>query len=151
MPNFLLSCLYSLLGGIGYTLVCNLRGRLLIISSIGGPIGLSVFYLCGLFGNDILQSFFATVVISIYSEIMSRLCKTPVTVFLIVGILPLVPGGGLYYTMEYCINGNIPMFIQEGLHTFFIAGAIAVGIILISSIVRLIYRVKASFIHNARL
>ncbi len=151
MSNFFLSCLYSLLGGLGYTLICNLRGRLLILSSIGGTIGLTVFYLFSLSGNDILQSFFATIAISIYSEVMSRICKTPVTIFLIVGVLPLVPGGGLYYTMEYCINGNIPMFIEEGLHTFFIAGAIAVGIILVSSVVRLYYRIKASVSKKVRL
>lgn len=150
MPNFFISCLSSLAGSIGFTIIYNLKGRFLILSSLGGTIGLCVFYLCGIFPNDILQYFFATIAISTYAEVMSRLCKTPVTVFLIVALLPLVPGGGLYYTMEYCINGNIAMFVKEGLHTFFIAGSLAVGIIFVSSIVRLLHRIKASVIRRAK-
>lgn len=144
MPNFLISCLCTFAGAISFTIVFNLKGRLILLCALGGLVALSVFRLCEVFGNDILQYFLATIAISIYAEVMSRLCKTPVTVFLVVALLPLVPGGGLYYTMEYCINGNIEMFTQEGLHTFFIAGALAVGIILVSSIVRLFYRMKAS-------
>ena len=53
--------------------------------------------------------------------------KAPVTGFLTIGILPLVPGGGIYYTMEYCVSGQTSQFIETGIHTFAIAGALAVG------------------------
>ena len=56
--------------------------------------------LCNGLGSDIFQCFIATVVVSIYSEILARKCKAPTTCFQIVSILPLVPGGGIYYTME---------------------------------------------------
>ncbi|MEG2082581.1 MAG: hypothetical protein RR011_05075 [Oscillospiraceae bacterium] len=39
--------------------------------------------------------------------------------------------------MEYCVSGNTAMFLEKGLHTFAIAGAIAVGVSLASSIVRI--------------
>ena len=145
MLDFLLRCFCTFAGGVGFTIVYNLKGHLMFLSPLGGVLGLVVFHLCAPLNNDIIQYFFATIALSIYAEFMSRRCKTPVTVFLIVALLPLVPGGGLYYTMEYCINGDITMFIQEGLHTFFIAGSLAMGIILVSSIVRLFYRIKSSF------
>ena len=34
------------------------------------------------------------------------LLKTPVTVFLLTGIFPLVPGAGIYYTAYYFIQGE---------------------------------------------
>ena len=98
--------------------------------------------------NDILQYFIATVVISIYAEIMARILKIPVTGLLLVALLPMVPGGGIYYTMEYCVIGNDAMFIETGLHTLGIAGALAMGILFVSSFVRLlgkIYNDKSKF------
>lgn len=75
---------------------------------------------------------------AIYAEIMARLLKAPATGFLVVGILPFVPGGGIYYTMEYCLSGDTQLFLSTGIHTFGVAGAVAVGLLLVSSLVRLL-------------
>jgi uncharacterized membrane protein YjjB (DUF3815 family) len=85
-----------------------------------------------------LQNFVSAVTVAIFSEIMARVFKTPSTVFLIVGILPMVPGGGIYYTMKYCIEGNMDMFVSKLITTLGVAGAIAVGVSLVSSVVRII-------------
>ena len=39
--------------------------------------------------------------VSALAELLARLLKAPATIFLVIGIIPLVPGGGLYYTMDY--------------------------------------------------
>lgn len=143
MNDFLFGCLCSLLGCLGFCFVYNLRGRHIFFASLGGAVGWCVFLAFQFTGNDILQFFMATVAIAIYSEILARIMKSPVTVFLIVGILPLVPGGGIYYTMEYCINGDLYMFLKEGAHTIFIAGALAIGILVVSSVTQLILRVSS--------
>jgi uncharacterized membrane protein YjjB (DUF3815 family) len=85
-----------------------------------------------------LQNFVSAVTVAIFSEIMARVFKTPSTVFLIVGILPMVLGGGIYYTMKYCIEGNMDMFVSKLITTLGVAGAIAVGVSLVSSVVRII-------------
>ena len=56
---------------------------------------------------------------------MARVRHCPVTGYLLVALLPLVPGGGLYYTMDYLLNKNFPMFSQVGLQTASTAAAIA--------------------------
>lgn len=121
-----------------------MRGKILLLASLGGALGWLVYLLCNPLQNDIIQFFFATVAISIYSEIMARLYKAPVTGYLLVSLLPLVPGGGIYYTMEYCIIGNTEMFLETGIHTLGIAGALALGILLVSSFVRLWHIVTAN-------
>ncbi len=88
-------------------------------------------------GNDVIQFFLATVATALYSEIMARVFKKPATEFQIVALLPMVPGGGIYYTMEYCVIGNTEMFLKTGLHTLGIAGALAMGILLVSSFFRI--------------
>ena len=66
--------------------------------------------------------------------------KAPATIFLIIGILPLVPGSGLYNAMDHLISGDSVMFAQVGLETASYAGAIAVGVSMVSSVARLLFR-----------
>ena len=68
---------------------------------------------------------------------MARVRKCPVTGYLLVAFFPLVPGGGIYYTMEHAINGEISLFLSSFLQTLGIAGALAVGVLLVSSAVRM--------------
>ena len=64
----------------------------------------------------------------------------PATGYLLVALFPLVPGGGIYYTMEYCIAGNTDLFLETGLHTLGVAGVLALGVLLVSSVVRMFGR-----------
>ena len=140
----LLPCLYSFMGCVGYCLVFNIRmrKRMLLLASLGGAVGWCVYLLCGWLQNDITQSFAAILAVAAYSEIMARLQKSPATVYLIVGLIPLVPGGGIYYTMEYCINGDMMNFMNTGIHTLGIAGALAIGILLVSACVRILNNIQ---------
>lgn len=82
--------------------------------------------------------FIATIVVAVLAEVFARIHKTPATLFLIIGIIPMVPGGGIYYTMEALLNGNMQQFVSQGIKTAASAGAIAVGCSLVSSIVRMV-------------
>ena len=142
--ELLLPCLYSFMGCVGYCLVFNIRmrKRMLLLASLGGAVGWCVYLLCGWLQNDITQSFAAILAVAAYSEIMARLQKSPATVYLIVGLITLVPGGGIYYTMEYCINGDMMNFMNTGIHTLGIAGALAIGILLVSACVRILNNIQ---------
>lgn len=135
--RYFMPCVYAFAACAAFSIVFNMRGKTLFFASLGGALGWLVYLLSGPVQNDILQFFFATVAISVYSEMMARIHKAPVTGYLLVALLPLVPGGGIYYTMEYCIIGNTDMFLETGLHTLGIAGALAMGILLVSSFVRI--------------
>lgn len=135
--QYALPVLYAFVSCAAFSIAFNMRGKNLLLASLGGALGWLVYLLCNPLQNDILQFFLATIAISVYSEIMARVEKTPVTGYLLVALLPMVPGGGIYYSMEYCIIGNTDMFLETGLHTLGIAGALAMGILLVSSFVRL--------------
>lgn len=135
--SILIPCFWAFCACAAFGAVMNLHGKTLLFASLGGAIGWFFYLLSGSLHNDIMQYFVATIVISIYAEVMARTFKMPVTGFLLVAMLPMVPGGGIYYTMEYCVIGNNTMFIETGLHTLGIAGALAMGTLLVSSLVRL--------------
>ena len=50
-----------------------------------------------------------------------------------VSIFPLIPGAGVYYTMNYAVRGEMERFASQGMHTAAIAGIMAVGILLVST------------------
>ena len=78
--SIFLPCLYAFLACVGFCLIFNIRGKMIIYASIGGALGWLIFELTAFYGNDLIQYFAATVVISLYSEIMARVHKVPVTV-----------------------------------------------------------------------
>ncbi len=137
LTGFLLPCLYAVMACVAFCFILNQRGLLLVVSSLGGGVGWAVCLLCAFTGSDVIQYFAGAVAVALYAEVMARLLKAPATGFLVVGILPFVPGGGIYYTMEYCLSGNTQLFLSTGIHTFGVAGAVAVGLLLASSLVRL--------------
>lgn len=136
--EYFVPCASSFIACMGFCMTFNSHNiRHSLAASAVGALGWYVYLLFRFTGNDIVQFFIATIVISICCETLARLFKAPVTGFILVAILPLVPGGGIYYTMRYCISGQTALFLEKGLHTFGIAGAIAVGVMLVSSTVRL--------------
>ena len=68
---------------------------------------------------------------------MARLRKCPVTSYQMLALFPLVPGAGIYYTMEHAVNGDVAAFTSSLLHVLGVAGALAVGVLIVSSAVRM--------------
>lgn len=140
-----LPCLYAFLGCIGFCFIFRLKKPLFIfLASAIGAAAWAVFVLMEGAGAEVLRYLTATIVATVLSEICARALKAPAAIFLIIGIIPLVPGGGLYYAMDQLINGNFARFAQQGLRTAAYAGAIAVGVSMVNSIARIITRKKWS-------
>lgn len=87
-------------------------------------------------GREILAYFVATVFISVASEICARIYKKPSTVFIFPGIIPLVPGVGLYNSMYCLVQGDHAGFGIHAANTAFIAGAIAIAVAVVHIIAR---------------
>ena len=88
-------------------------------------------------GQELLCYFAATVFAAVFAEIMARVRKYPAISYLISSLLPLIPGAGVYYTMNYAVRGQMDLFAAEGMHTIAIAGILAVGILLVSTTFRM--------------
>lgn len=101
-----------------------------IYCGLTGALGWAVYY--GMTENDInsvLASLVATFCLTIVARCLAVIRKNPVTMYVLPGIFPLVPGAGIYYTAYYLFIGNTEMSGFKGLETLEIAGAIVFGII----------------------
>jgi uncharacterized membrane protein YjjB (DUF3815 family) len=108
------------------------------LCALGGLLTWSVYRLTMyLGGTDITAFFWSCTFAAVYAEIMARIRKYPAIGYLLVSIFPLIPGAGVYYTMNYAIRGDMDMFAQKGMHTISVAGVMAVAILLVSTTVRL--------------
>ena len=58
--------------------------------------------------------------------------------FVIPGIIPLVPGLGMYNTMLYLVQSNFELAISKGANVLFVGGAISLGILVVTSLSRTI-------------
>lgn len=81
---------------------------------------------------------FATVALSLLSELAARIFKQPVTIFVIPGIIPIVPGLGMYRGMAAIIENNYDTGMNILITTGMDASAIALGMMLMTSVFRVI-------------
>ena len=108
-----------------------------------GAIGWATFeILSPFFSTDVAPIFAGTLMVTILSRIFSRRRKTITTIYLTAGIIPFVPGAGIYTTMYHIIYDQPTQAVNAGVQTLNIAGVIAMGIIVILSLPNEIFSVK---------
>ena len=140
--TYFLPVLYAFIACLGFGGLYNLHGKPVFWAAVGGALGWLVYLLTLLLSSDLAACFVSAAVVATYAEILARIEKCTVTTFLLIGIIPMVPGAGIFHTMEYCIQGNTLMFLTTGLHTLGMAGALAIGILVGDSTWRMIRLVQ---------
>ncbi len=121
----------------------NIRPTHLAYASAGAF--LSEFIFSVLFAKgvgEVRATFIAAIAAGLYSEIMARKLRAPASMYLIVSIIPLVPGGMLYRTMSAFVSEDIGGGIELAVATIGVAGAAAMGIFAVSSAFRFYSAVK---------
>lgn len=129
MKEILYQLLSAFVGSMGFALVFGMRRRYLFAASLGALLGWGVYLLTEHFlSNSFLPPLLAAAFALSYSEIMAKALKTPATLFVVPAIIPLVPGGSLYYTMSYAVHRDMANARVYGTRTLESALAIAAGI-----------------------
>jgi len=131
------------LASLGFAILFHVRGYKLITAAFIGAMGGMTYYLS--LSNDqseVFALFVASFMISILSEIFARIHKCPVTTFLICALIPLVPGGGMYYTMLEVVRNHIDQAITLGVNTIIQACSIVIGCLTVSSCMRVIAQTR---------
>lgn len=120
----------SMLGVVAFGILFRVPKKYYPACALTGAICWTSYLLFLQFGwSATVASLGATFILTVLCRFLAPLLKGPVTVFLIPGVFPLVPGAGIYYTAYYLIMGDAAMGGVKGLETFKIAGAIVLGIV----------------------
>ncbi len=138
MPLYL-HFIYSFISTIGFSVLFNVPKKSLFYAGITGAIGWTLYiYTKDFTTSPSFSNFIAAIAVATFGEFFARIDKKPVTLFVIPGIVPLVPGYGMYLTMIHLINDDFNTAAKIGTDAIFTGGAIAIGIILVSSIAKII-------------
>lgn len=109
----------------------------IVKAGLTGSVGWFIYLMCMQIDQDmILASLIATIGVSLMSHILARKVKAPVTMFFIPGIIPMVPGKGMFLIVRNLIDDNTYMASQYLYETLQIAGAIALGIFIVDTMFR---------------
>lgn len=147
----IISSIYALLSSLGFGFIFNIKGKNLFFAAFGGAIGWFFYTFPLNHGfSGLFALFIGSLASSIYSEIMARVLKAPVTTFMICAIIPLVPGAGMYYTMFETSVGNVDKALVLGLETIGSAGAIAVATVLVASTTKVITILKSGKVNSKK-
>ncbi len=125
----------GLIGSIGFALIFGVAKKhfaFALISSVLSCLAFELVFALG--GGMFMSSFIGAGLAAAYSDIMAHKIKTPATVMIIIGIIPLVPGARLYYTMLGIVRDDMEMFSANGESALLIAAGIAVGILTVTAI-----------------
>lgn len=116
--------------------------KYLPMAGVVASVGWFVYLSCENMGADaVLATFFSALTVTFISHVLARKLKTPVTIFLIAGIIPTVPGATMYRIAYNVILGDNDMSIHYLMEMFKIAGAIAVAIFIVDSLLRVFFRI----------
>lgn len=136
-PVFWQLC-FAIFGCLGFCIVFNIHGPGGLLCALGGGIAWGAYCLVlNVGGGEIAGYFWGALAASIYAEGMARIRKCPAIAYLVISIFPLIPGAGVYYTMNYAVQGQMDLFASKGMFTAAIAGIMAVGILLGSTFFRM--------------
>lgn len=135
MLEYVLSFFYAFLSTLGFAVLFNVPKSSFVKSGLTGGIGWIIFLLTkNLSGSVIGSTFLASFVIAFIGEFFAIIDKNPITVYIIPGIIPLVPGLGLYNTMLSIVEKDFTLAANYGSEVLLISVAISGALVIVLSI-----------------
>lgn len=137
---WILNFIFSYLASLFFCVIFDAPKCLYYTAGFVGACGWMVYALFyhGFELHTIYASFFGSLVLGLLSHVMARYKKEPVIIFMVPGIIPLVPGGLAYDATKNLILLNFSKAINTMLEVTLIAGAIALGLLFADQISKLV-------------
>ncbi|ONI40881.1 hypothetical protein AN639_12860 [Candidatus Epulonipiscium fishelsonii] len=126
----------AFLATTAFSIIFNVNRKHLLVCGIIGSVGWTAYIILSKYFmfSEVSSNFIASLLVSIMSYILSKIRFAPITVFLISGVIPLVPGIGLYKTMYFLLFEEYILALKQALVTFQVSGVIAVSISIVTMI-----------------
>ena len=126
----ILQFVISMLATVSFAILFNAPKKEVLFCGFTSAFGWIIYYLLtSQEMNNVLACAIASFGLTLLTRGLAVARQNPVTVYLLPGIFPLVPGAGIYYTAYYLFTCDSAMSGVKCLETVYIAGAIVFGII----------------------
>lgn len=151
MDYYIKTLIAAAFGTLGFGMIFKIKPKSLALCTLSGVFTWGIALICealglGIFTMNLVASIFAM----IFSMFAAIKMKIPSTILVTTCIIPLVPGGGLYYTMQSIIMKDFMKAYEYGGNTILtavgIAGGILIGSIIFSAIHKPLPKKRFKFI-----
>ena len=95
--------------------------------------------------GKVAASFLGSFILAVMSHTMSKRYFQPVIIFIVPGIIPLVPGGAAYEATRFLVTNQYTHAVNTFLEVTLISGAIAFGILCAEIVYHIHNRIKANY------
>lgn len=144
--TLVMQAIAAFVGTVGFSVIFGVPRRNYIQTAIVAMIGWVAYLLLFRFTvlGPAISTFVATVIVASLARMFASWFKTPSTVYLIPGVFPMIPGGGIFWTTFFLVSSRLHLALQSGMLALEVTAAIVLGIVLVSALPkRLFYRKKA--------
>ena len=108
--KFLLLLVTSACGSVAFAIIYRVNVKYLPLAALGGVLTFAVYYTVEFFGLGVFAAAMLSSAFSaLFSEVFAKICRAPVSIFLLPCSIPIVPGSALYYTMANFIAKDFAM------------------------------------------
>ncbi|MDY6064797.1 MAG: threonine/serine exporter family protein [Finegoldia sp.] len=147
--DLIFKAIFSAMSSIGFAMLFDGPSKSYKIVAVSSFLGW-IFYslILNFTGNKYAGVLLASLLTGVIGQVASRKIHMPVTVFVIPGIIPYVPGANLYYCMYYLVGQEYDMATTEAQIAMLTAGSIAIGISISSIMSKSIIRNRLEVISN---
>lgn len=143
MFDLVIKTIASFFASFFFAVIFNTAKKELLYCGLTGAFGwMTYLIVVAVYPNIISAYFFGALIVGILSTLFSQLRKAPVTIFLVSGIIPLVPGKGMYDTMSALLQRDFQGTFMSLITTIQIAGAIAIAMALPLTFMLRLFRKK---------
>ena len=139
MEKYLMQMIMGCIGAIGFAVLFNVKPDKLPYIAVASALSWIGYAVCMLCGSGVFWAFFCgTAVAALISEILARIVRVPVLMLLVPILIPLIPGSDLYHMMSNLVRGRDGEGFRYARLLLLEAGAIALGIICVASIMNIL-------------
>lgn len=133
----------SFIASAAFGVIFNAPKTSLIKCGLVGMFGWVIYVLMTNAGYDaVFATLIAAILVAVTSQVFAKMYKTPIIIFSVAGIIPLVPGGLAYDAMRNFVENDYNTAINLAAKAIMISGAIAMGLVFSEVINQLIRRTK---------
>lgn len=142
IQHFIIQLIMSYIASATFGIIFHVPKNTIIQCGFVGMMGWGLYYTLVSTGTDaVVATLAAAFIVTFISHLFAKLFKTPIIVFNVSGIIPLVPGGLAYDSMRSFVEGDYNMAVQLAARAFLLSGAIAMGL-LISEVINQVFKKK---------
>lgn len=134
MKYVLAHILASFIGTVGFSVLFSVPKKYYAWCGVTGMAGWLVYCIILPESSATTATFFGAMVVVMMSRTLAVYQKCPITIFLVAGVFPLLPGASVYYTAYYLVVGELTNAAHRGLLAIKIAFAIVLAIVFAVSI-----------------